>query len=68
MSDLDDPVKILNEVKRIPLSKIPHKDVVEYQLSKNEFKNDNAMFGFLRSEVEPIEFLTVDSTRVYEES
>ena len=67
MSDIDDPVKIINEVRRIPLSNIPQKNVVEFQLSKNEFINDNASFGFIRSEVEPIEFLTFDSERVREE-
>ena len=62
MSDLDDPVKTFRSVQRFDFSRTPQGDTVEFKLAKNEFKDDKRRFGFIRKEIEPIEFLTVDST------
>ena len=61
MRDIDDPVKNFNSGRRFDLAKAPNKRVTTFQLAKNEFENDNGRIGFLREEVEPLEFLTVDS-------
>ena len=61
MSDFEEPIKTYNSVQRVPLSKTTSTDKIDIFLAKNEFIDDNATYGFIEEDYEPLEFLTIDS-------